>query len=101
MKIQSNIGSQLFCLAATRNSVLVALSDLSDSSNQSNPLVQLSPTQSKRVQPNPAILPHDRSSIGKETVKFLAIFDHQPSCHASSIPLPASCPEIPLTLQSN
>jgi hypothetical protein len=34
--------------------------------------VRLSPTQSNLVQPNPTTTP----LLGKETVKFLAIFDH-------------------------
>ncbi len=38
--------------------------------------VQPSPTQSNLVQPNPTTPPPSGKEIGKETVKFLAFFDH-------------------------
>ena len=39
--------------------------------------VRVSPTQSNRIQPNPITPPPPGKEIGKETVKFLVIFDHQ------------------------
>src|SRR5690242_7074778 len=61
----------------------------SDGSNQSDPpalrsgpdeggsdSIQAGPTQSDRVQPNPTTPPPPSKGIGKEMVKFLAIFDH-------------------------
>jgi hypothetical protein len=38
--------------------------------------VQASQTQSNPIQPNPTTPPPPGKQIGKETVKFLAIFDH-------------------------
>src|SRR5689334_11481931 len=38
--------------------------------------VQPSPTQSNQIQPNPTTSPHPSFTGGKETVKFLAVFDH-------------------------
>src|SRR5712671_1028566 len=40
--------------------------------------VQPSQAQSNPVQPNPATPPPPGKEIGKETVNFLAFFDHQP-----------------------
>jgi len=41
-----------------------------------HPSVQPSPTQSNQIQPNPPPTAHRSFTGGKETVKFLAIFDH-------------------------
>src|SRR5262245_17429451 len=38
--------------------------------------VKASPTKSNQIQPNPTTTPHPSFTIGKATVKFLAIFDH-------------------------
>jgi hypothetical protein len=38
--------------------------------------VQVSPTKSNRIQPNPTAPSPPGKEIGKETVKFLATFDH-------------------------
>jgi hypothetical protein len=38
--------------------------------------VRPSPTQSNRIQPNPTTPPPPGKQIGKERIKFLAIFDH-------------------------
>ena len=40
-------------------------------------LVRPGPAQSNRVQPNPTTPPPPGKEIGKETVNFLPIFDHQ------------------------
>jgi WD40 repeat protein len=48
--------------------------DVSPSTDHSS--VTASPTQSNRVQPNPATTPHPSFTSGNETVKFLAIFGH-------------------------
>src|SRR5882762_3690577 len=45
--------------------------------------VQPSQAQSNPVQPNPATPPPPGKEIGKETVKFLAFFDHEPIMHHS------------------
>jgi hypothetical protein len=59
--------------------------------------VQVSPTQSNLVQPNPTTPPPPGKEIGKETVKFLAIFDHVSLCALSSpfslLTPVKSCPE--------
>src|SRR6267142_7088527 len=39
--------------------------------------VRPSPTESNPVQPNPTTPPPTGKEIGKETVKFLALFDHR------------------------
>src|SRR5260370_38783824 len=45
--------------------------------------VQPSQAQSNPVQPNPATPPPPGKEIGKETVKFLALFDPEPIMHHS------------------
>jgi hypothetical protein len=63
--------------------VVEAGSDPSDSSYQSDAVrtrVRTSQAQSNPVQPNPTTTSPPGKEIGKETVKFLAIFDHPPSC---------------------
>src|SRR4051812_1324306 len=46
---------------------------LHDSSTPIRP----SPTQSNQIQPNPTTPPPPGKEIGKETVNFLAVFDHR------------------------
>jgi hypothetical protein len=41
-----------------------------------HPLVKPSQAQSNQIQPNPTTTPHPFFTSGKETVKFLAVFDH-------------------------
>jgi hypothetical protein len=46
--------------------------------------VKASQTQSNPVKPNPTSIPHPWFTGGKETVKFLAFFDHYPITHHAS-----------------
>jgi hypothetical protein len=45
--------------------------------------VQPSPTESNRIQPNPTTPPPPGKETGKETVKFLALFDYSFMAHLS------------------
>ena len=80
MKNRFKAGAQIPCLNSVNQTALHSAlakegptwSDLSDSSHS----VQPSPTQSNRIQPNPTAPSPLGKEIGKETVKFLALFDH-------------------------
>src|SRR5690349_13632454 len=50
--------------------------------------VRLRPTQSDPVQPNQATPPPPGKQIGKETVKFLAFFDHHGRDDFHVVPIP-------------